>query len=61
MLLWPPLIRIPEKPRPLASLVLLESSVNPEATTVTTERIANCVVFMTRRYEPSSVEANRQW
>jgi len=47
--------------REMFSLVLLESRVNPVATTVTTERIANCVVFMTRRYEPSSVEANRQW
>jgi hypothetical protein len=47
----PPLIRMPEGPRPLASLVLLESSVNPVATIVTAECRTICFVFMRAGYE----------
>ena len=47
-----PLMRMPEGPRPLASLLPLERSESPVATMVTAERMTNCFVCMPGSYEP---------
>jgi hypothetical protein len=47
-------MRMPEEPRPLAWLVLLESKVSPVATMVTAERTSSCFVFMAAVYGSSN-------